>query len=396
MRHSLAARRRALGLSQSDLAERVGVDRSTVARCEQGISTPRPWYRPLWADALDVSLAELDALLGEAQEEDVDRRDFLQGAIAAAATFATPGSASWVPAEADLGSIRAAVARATRLERATQYAALDVMLPGLLSEVNELASGGRVHAQEATGLLSQAEALHAWLLIKQDRPDAAERAATAALAAGDKAGDVCVAGAAMRCLGEVQMRAGRFAVASDLSIEAAEIVRRARLSTGDALAVIGAGYLSAAMAFARAGDAASAGELLDAAAASAADLDHDVSTPAAFGPSNVAIHRVAIPTELGDPIAALDQARRTPVDMASGHEERSGRYLIDIARAYTARRQDAPALRALLQAEQLAAEEVRMHRLTHSVLITLLGRERRSRTPALRPMAARCGVLERA
>ena len=110
----------------------------------------------------------------------------------------------------------------------------------------------------------------------------------------------------------------------------------------------------------------------------------------------MAIHRVAVPIELGDPIGALDQARRTRLDLGSPHQERSARYLIDVARAYAARRRDAAALDALLQAERLTAEEVRMHRLTRSVLVDLLGRERRTRTPELRSMAARCAVLERA
>jgi transcriptional regulator with XRE-family HTH domain len=62
-RHALAARRRAIGLSQQDLAERVGVTRSTIIRLESGESTPRPWYRPLYAEALQVSLGRLDELL---------------------------------------------------------------------------------------------------------------------------------------------------------------------------------------------------------------------------------------------------------------------------------------------------------------------------------------------
>jgi hypothetical protein len=348
---------------------------------------------------LEVSLDELDALLGEPQEEDVDRRDFLQGAMATAATFVTAGKgvAPWAPAADDVEGLRAAVARAIRLERAAQYAALDVTLPGLLAEAGEIADGSPDRArQEATGLLSQAEALGAWLFIKRDMPGSAEQAAKGALKTASRAEDVCLAGAAMRCLGEVHMRAGRFATASDLSIEASELVRRAHLSASDALAVTGAGYLSAAMAFARAGDSSSADELLEAASVCAAGLGEDLSTPAVFGPSNVAIHRVALPMELGDPITALENAQTTRLDMLPGHEERAARYLIDVARAHTARHQDADALGALLQAEQLACEEVRMHRLARSVLIDLLGRERRTTTPALRPMAARCGVLERA
>jgi transcriptional regulator with XRE-family HTH domain len=62
-RNRLAARRRLLGLSQEDLAEVLGVATSTVARWEQGTATPRPWYRPVLAETLNVDLAVLDDLL---------------------------------------------------------------------------------------------------------------------------------------------------------------------------------------------------------------------------------------------------------------------------------------------------------------------------------------------
>jgi hypothetical protein len=191
------------------------------------------------------------------------------------------------------------------------------------------------------------------------------------------------------------MRAGHYGMASDLSVEAAELVRRSRTTTSsDALAIMGAGYLSGAMACARGGDGASAQELLDAANACPAQLGRDVSAPAVFGPSNLAIQRVAIPMELGDPIAALRQAEQTMLVLPSGLGERSARYLIDVAHANAARQQDSDAVHALLEAEQVASEEVRTHRLTRTVLLDVLAREDRARTPALRAIASRCGVLD--
>ncbi|GAA3820436.1 helix-turn-helix transcriptional regulator [Amycolatopsis echigonensis] len=63
-REAFAARREAMGFTQESLAAAVGVEFSTVGRWERGALTPQPWRRPRIATALDVSLDELDALLG--------------------------------------------------------------------------------------------------------------------------------------------------------------------------------------------------------------------------------------------------------------------------------------------------------------------------------------------
>lgn len=62
-RRRLAERRKACGLNQEEFAEAVGVDRSTVQRWENGKNDPQPWQRPKIAKALDLTAAELDALL---------------------------------------------------------------------------------------------------------------------------------------------------------------------------------------------------------------------------------------------------------------------------------------------------------------------------------------------
>ncbi|MER5493638.1 helix-turn-helix transcriptional regulator [Streptomyces sp. NPDC002490] len=59
----LAERRKALGYSQEKLAELLGVDRTTVGRWESGRTKPQPPQRRGLAIALEVTLAELDALL---------------------------------------------------------------------------------------------------------------------------------------------------------------------------------------------------------------------------------------------------------------------------------------------------------------------------------------------
>jgi tetratricopeptide (TPR) repeat protein/transcriptional regulator with XRE-family HTH domain len=63
-RDRLAARRKALGLTQEQLAELLEVGRTTVARWERGEAQPVPWLRPKLASALGVSAEGIEDLLG--------------------------------------------------------------------------------------------------------------------------------------------------------------------------------------------------------------------------------------------------------------------------------------------------------------------------------------------
>jgi len=70
-RAAFAARRKAVGLSQDQLADRLRVDRSTVVRWEGGESEPQPRQRPRLAKVLQISTEQLDELLAEAVETSV-------------------------------------------------------------------------------------------------------------------------------------------------------------------------------------------------------------------------------------------------------------------------------------------------------------------------------------
>lgn len=62
-RRSFIQARKAAGYTQEGLAERLSVDRTTVARWEAGENEPHPWSRPKIAGVLHVSLKQLDDLL---------------------------------------------------------------------------------------------------------------------------------------------------------------------------------------------------------------------------------------------------------------------------------------------------------------------------------------------
>ncbi|WP_280252810.1 helix-turn-helix domain-containing protein [Nocardia abscessus] len=62
-RKRLIDARKASGKTQEQIAEFVGVDRTTLGKWERGESTPQPTQRGRYAEAVGVSMRELDAML---------------------------------------------------------------------------------------------------------------------------------------------------------------------------------------------------------------------------------------------------------------------------------------------------------------------------------------------
>jgi transcriptional regulator with XRE-family HTH domain len=72
-RGRLAQRRKAVGLTQEQLAEQLGVERTTVLRWERGQTQPQPWLRPRLAKTLGVSADRIEELLVAAPASAVGR-----------------------------------------------------------------------------------------------------------------------------------------------------------------------------------------------------------------------------------------------------------------------------------------------------------------------------------
>ena len=71
-RRRLAQRRKSMGFTQEGLAERLGVDPTTIRRWENGETQtgPQPWLRPKLARYLQVSVEHLEELLNEPATDD--------------------------------------------------------------------------------------------------------------------------------------------------------------------------------------------------------------------------------------------------------------------------------------------------------------------------------------
>jgi hypothetical protein len=87
----------------------------------------------------------------------------------------------------------------------------------------------------------------------------------------------------------------------------------------------------------------------------------------AFGPTNVAIHRVNTAMELGDVQIALDLG--PDLDTSALPLERQVRHMLDVARAYNVSGGQDAAVATVLDAERRAPDQVRHHYLSRQLVL---------------------------
>jgi hypothetical protein len=137
------------------------------------------------------------------------------------------------------------------------------------------------------------------------------------------------------------------------------------------LSLYGTLFLAGSMAASRFGDSSKTADYLSEASDAARRLGRDANYLwTAFGPTNVAIHRVNTAAELGDIQTVLDSG--LSLNAATIPAERRVRYLLDVARAYSLNDNRDDALSTMLNAERIAPEQVRQHHVSRKVVMTLV------------------------
>ena len=162
------------------------------------------------------------------------------------------------------------------------------------------------------------------------------------------------------------------------------------------VSVAGALWLIGAVIAARRTDRWEAERRLDEAQTLAGLLGQDANYAwTAFGSTNVAIHRVSVAAELGDPAAALEAAASIDLDaMPAGLLSRRAQVNLDLAWAQSQRRRDAEATLSLIAAERAAPEAVAHNVVAREVMREMLARTKRGRASELQALATRAGVLD--
>jgi hypothetical protein len=118
-----------------------------------------------------------------------------------------------------------------------------------------------------------------------------------------------------------------------------------------------------------------------------------IAAHTSFSPTNIALHRLAVEVQAGDPVVGLAGVEHLEVDQITSRERLSF-YWVDVGRAWTRLERPQQALTAFRRAEQAAPLRVHLSPLVRDSVRDLLGRTHpRSTGYQLRGLAERCGAL---
>jgi transcriptional regulator with XRE-family HTH domain len=366
------------------------VSKSLVAQVERGHKPATQAFITAAANALNVDITELTGQPYRGRTAASDR-------IHAAIPEIRQAVAYWdIAPELDtpprsLSELAADVKRAGRLRMEASYVQLGALLPDLIRElaahVHELTGAEQARAfrflAEAYAavdsmayklgymdLFALAVERMAWAAGQSDdpllRPVAAMRRSSVFLATGGWDGGITLLA-----------RAGRD-IDQDQDDDAT-------------LSVHGTVHLRSAILAARANRPSSAWDSIGQAAEVSERLGHDTRDYGLlFGPTNVAIHGVAVAVELGD----ADEAVRRGSDLELPEDlprERSSHHFIDLSRAWLWQGRPDKALTCVTRAERLAPQRTRYHPMARQTVMQLLDHQRRLPEP-LRGVATRMGI----
>src|SRR6266545_1504308 len=348
------------------------------------------------ADALDVSIGDL---VGEPTLLDWSAdggRETVPAVRAALMNYRDivavlgPGPAGEPP---DLDQFSLEVASVWDAYQDSRYGFVTARLPALLTAARaaDRAYDGRA-GERAKTLLATSYQAAAMILSKLGETDLAWMAAERGLNAAQESGNVIVVGSLLRSVTHSLLATGRPAEAVRLTLDAAEYLEPGlSKATADYLSIYGTLFLAGAMAASRNDDRGTTRTFLEEADAVASRLGHDGNHFwTAFGPTNVAIHRVSTAMELGDVQVAVDLGPR--VDASALPMERRIRHAIEVARAFSTWNRRDEALSALLDAERLSPEQVRHHYISRQLVLSWVRQERAKPSFELAGLAERMRI----
>jgi transcriptional regulator with XRE-family HTH domain len=373
--------RRRRGMSQEVLAGLVDRTVDWLSKAENGrIELDRLSVVRTLADALDVTLGDL---LGEPTilEWTADSGPRTIPALRESLLDyrqVTPLLPATVIEDApSINELSNDVARIWDAYQASRYGLVTSRLPVVVRSAQaataRLTGDEQLRAFALLGLAYQATTL---VLTKLGETDLAWIAAERGFTAVQRSGDEVAVGALFRSVVHALQSTGRYREATKLTVDGVAYLDSGMAhASADLLSVYGTLLLAGSVAAARDEDRATANAFLAAADKAAQRLGYDGNHMwTAFGPTNVAIHRVAAAVDLGDVQVAIELAPR--VDTTALPVERRVRHSMELARALSSWNRTDQALTVLLDAEQVAPEQVRHHAISRQLVQNWIKRSR--------------------
>ncbi|GAA1025613.1 helix-turn-helix transcriptional regulator [Virgisporangium ochraceum] len=359
---------------------RAGLRRALGALSDSqlGLFVPRRTDAPK-ADSTVIPMVDVPAIRGSLQ------RYVAISTVLAREPLKEPASAV---------DLRARVDSAWTSFQRGSYTALGARLPDLLRVAQDLHRSTDLDQRHtAAGLLSMVYQVTASSLWKVREGDLAWLAAERGLALAEQTGDPLLISDAARRVAQGLAVNGQPRQALDLLRADVDRLEPGLGTAGPAyLSLYGMLFLLGGVIAARAEDSTLASDWHREGARIASRLGADRNERwTAFGPTNVVLHRVAALVDLQDGDAAVDAAAdATPHGLAMLPRERHAAFLVDIARAHALRRDRHTATTVLLEAESIAADEVRCRPAAAGLVTDLLAAGPGAAPLPLRELAARC------
>jgi transcriptional regulator with XRE-family HTH domain len=245
----------------------------------------------------------------------------------------------------------------------------------------------------ACGRLALLYQVAASTLTKLGEADLAWNASDRGIEAAQRSENPVVIGSLLRSVAHSLLSTGAYAEAIQLTRDAATFYETHLAKASETmLSVYGAHMLAGSMAAARNDDRATVRDFLDAAENASRRLGRDRNKLwTAFGPTNVAIHKVSTAMELGDVQIAIGLG--PGLDTSAVPTERRVRHALEVSRALSSSNKRDEALATVLDAEQLAPEQVRYHFLSRHLVQTWIRSQRGKPGHQLAGLAHRLNVV---
>ncbi|MGE7433978.1 helix-turn-helix domain-containing protein [Kitasatospora sp. NPDC001175] len=391
--------RRRRGIPQEALAGLVGRTADWLSKVENNrIALDRLSVIRNLADALGVQLHDLLGDQAAVGHRRADLADALASVRESLTDYRTVSPLLRRPADEAPIDLNTLGTRLRTAWDATQDARYSTIAPGLAKLLADAHHAAKEHSGDeqlrAYALLAMVHQLTATVLTRTGEAELAWIAADRGLSAAHLSGDEFVIGSLFRSVAHCLLGSGRLTAAQDLVTDAACYLRNADgLNSPAGLSVYGTLLFVGSMAAARSGDRIGVRGWLAESSQAAERLGTDANHLwTAFGPTNVAIHRVSTAMELGDLQVALDIGPQ--IDVSSLPVERQVRHRLELARAHHARHEVNAAVQILLDAERLAPDQVRHHFIPQKLVATWIRAQRGRPRPELAGLAQRLKIVE--